>query len=74
MHTHALRPHGLSQSSELIQSRRTSTERARGRKVAQEDIRQAIAALLRQSDAQLGGTEQLRLAYRAELERQWSKV
>jgi hypothetical protein len=29
---------------------------------------------MRQSDAEIGGTEQLRLAYRAQLELQWSRL
>lgn len=74
MHTPGTQAHTVSPTFELIRSRRASTERARGRKVAQEDIRQAVARLMRQSDAEIGGTEQLRLAYRAEVERQWAKV
>lgn len=79
MHTPSAHPHRFPKPSEVvlsetIQSRRKSTERARGRVLAQGAIRDAVTRLLRQGDAEIGGTEQLRLAYRAELERQWAKV
>jgi hypothetical protein len=60
--------------AEAVSASRRATERRRGRQLADADAREALARLMRQSDAEIGGTEQLRLAYRAQLELQWSRL